>query len=222
MIQIAPYRLSTSPKTMPREIARIPADAAQNEHGLASLQQSNNDIALNVSLEAQAEYAAYNAKSPGAVNRTDQTSALSMKPIKNDLSPDILAKAYTEAKAAYAAGEATALKGTTMCKTCESRVYVDGSDDPSVSFQTPTRINPEAALSAVSAHEGEHVANEQIKASREGNRIINQSVSIHTSICSECGRTYVSGGEARTLVAVSEDAQPQAESKEKDYNMEEV
>jgi ribosomal protein L32 len=47
----------------------------------------------------------------------------------------------------------------------------------------------------------EHVVREQAKAQREGRRVINQSVSIHTAICPECGKTYVSGGTTRTTTA---------------------
>ena len=87
------------------------------------------------------------------------------------------------------------------CQTCESRRYVDRSDDPSVSFQTPTRISPNEAASKVMAHEREHVANEQAKADREGRRIISQTISLSTAMCSECGRVFVSGGTTRTVSA---------------------
>ena len=84
------------------------------------------------------------------------------------------------------------------CKTCESRRYVDQSDDPSVSFQTPTKISPNMALSAVTSHENEHVRNEQSKARRDGREIISQTVTLSYDICPECGRHYVSGGTTRT------------------------
>lgn len=85
------------------------------------------------------------------------------------------------------------------CKTCESRKYKDGSDDPGVSFKTPTNIRPENAASAVRAHEGEHVVREQAKAQREGRTVVSQSVTYHTAICPECGTPYVSGGTTRTV-----------------------
>jgi len=94
-------------------------------------------------------------------------------------------------------------EGSKECQTCKNRKYVDVSDDPSVSFQTPTSINPNAVMSAVAAHEGEHVRNEQMKAENEGRKVVSQTVSIHTSICPECGKVYISGGETRT-VTVSE------------------
>ena len=35
------------------------------------------------------------------------------------------------------------------CQTCKERKYQDGSDDPGVSFKTPTQIAPEQAASVV-------------------------------------------------------------------------
>lgn len=87
------------------------------------------------------------------------------------------------------------------CQTCEKRKYQDGSDDMGVSFQTPTRVAPEAAASAVRGHEQEHVVREQAKAEREGRRVVSQDVILHTDICPECGRVYISGGTTRTVTA---------------------
>ena len=84
------------------------------------------------------------------------------------------------------------------CKTCASRRYVDQSDDPSVSFQTPTKVSPNMAMGAVTSHENEHVRNEQSKAQREGREIVNQTVTLTYDCCPECGRNYVSGGTTRT------------------------
>ena len=85
------------------------------------------------------------------------------------------------------------------CETCEKRKYQDGSDDPGVSFKNPTNIKPEQAESAVRGHEQEHVVRERAKAEREGREVVSQSVSIHTGICPECGKVYVSGGTTRTV-----------------------
>lgn len=85
------------------------------------------------------------------------------------------------------------------CQTCKNRRYQDGSDDSGVSFQTPTRVDPKAAASKVRSHEQEHVSRNQAKAEREGNEIVSQSVTIHTGICPECGKVYVSGGTTRTI-----------------------
>ena len=85
------------------------------------------------------------------------------------------------------------------CQTCEERKYQDGSDDSSVSFQTPTHIDADAAPAAVRGHELEHVAHEQAKAQKEGRKVVSQTVTMHTDICPECGRVYVSGGTTRTV-----------------------
>lgn len=96
------------------------------------------------------------------------------------------------------------------CKTCEERKYKDGSDDPGVSYQAPTRIAPEQAPSAVRGHEMEHVVRENAKAQREDRKVVSQSVTIHTAICPECGKPYVSGGTTRTTTAGK--TQPAADS----------
>ena len=87
---------------------------------------------------------------------------------------------------------------TYECQTCKNRKYQDGSNDPSVSFKTPTRLSPERAAYAVRAHESEHVAHARAQALREGKEVVSQSVTYHTDICPECGRTYIAGGNTRT------------------------
>ncbi len=91
--------------------------------------------------------------------------------------------------------------GLKECKTCQNRTYVDVSNDPGVSFKTPTRLSPAAADSAVRAHEGEHVSRESAKAESENRKVISQSVQIYTDICPECGRMYTSGGKTTTVTA---------------------
>lgn len=87
------------------------------------------------------------------------------------------------------------------CKTCKERKYQDGSNDPGVSFKTPTHVGPDQAASAVRGHELEHVVRERAKAQSEGRRVISQSVTMQTGICPECGRVYVAGGMTRTTTA---------------------
>lgn len=95
------------------------------------------------------------------------------------------------------------------CQTCKERKYQDGSNDPGVSFKTPTNVAPEQAASAVRGHELEHVAREQAKAQRENREVVSQSVTYHTAICPECGKVYVSGGTTRTSTqAVQEQPAP--------------
>ncbi|MCI8538682.1 MAG: hypothetical protein HFF18_08515 [Oscillospiraceae bacterium] len=93
------------------------------------------------------------------------------------------------------------------CQTCEERKYQDGSDDMGVSFQTPTRIDPAQVASAVRGHEMEHVVREQAKAQREDRKVVSQNVTLHTNICPECGKAYISGGTTRTVTA-SNNEQP--------------
>lgn len=91
------------------------------------------------------------------------------------------------------------------CQTCKERKYQDGSNDPGVSFKTPTNIAPEQAAAAVRGHEQEHVVREQAKAQRENREVVSQSVTYHTAICPECGKTYVSGGTTRTTTRSAEE-----------------
>lgn len=85
------------------------------------------------------------------------------------------------------------------CRTCAKRRYQDGSNDPSVSFKTPTKISPDRAAAAVRNHEMQHVFHEQANAKRQGREIVSQSVVYHTGICPECHKLYISGGQTRTV-----------------------
>jgi len=127
-----------------------------------------------------------------------QASGTSRPWITVDISP--------EGQAAYAKAEATGnVKGTkelaalTECKTCKNRKYQDVSNDPSVSFQTPTNISPGQSAALVLAHENEHVSNEKTKAEEEGRKVVSQTVRLESSICPECGRIYISGGVTKTV-----------------------
>lgn len=92
--------------------------------------------------------------------------------------------------------------GIVECATCASRTYVDGSNDPGVSFKTPQHVSPAQSVQAVVSHEMEHVGREQSAAEQKGGQVLSQSVSIHMSTCPECGRSYSSGGVTRTTVSV--------------------
>ncbi len=115
--------------------------------------------------------------------------------------------AAAEGQAASESKSAQEVMAEGECQTCKERKYQDGSDDPGVSYKTPTNIAPEAAASAVRGHEQEHVSREQSKAQREGREVVSQSVTIHTAICPECGRVYVSGGTTRTTTRQEKAAQ---------------
>ncbi len=93
------------------------------------------------------------------------------------------------------------------CQTCKERRYVDGSDEM-VSFKSPTHISPESAASAVRAHEQEHVSNAYSKAATDNGKVVRASVSIHTAICPECGRSYVSGGTTSTQIKYYNEENP--------------
>ncbi|MCX7709570.1 MAG: hypothetical protein N2484_06935 [Clostridia bacterium] len=89
--------------------------------------------------------------------------------------------------------------GRVECETCKSRKYQDGSDDPGVSFKAPGHIDPSVSGAVVMSHEQEHVRNEQSKAASENRKVVSQSVKLETSVCPECGRAYVSGGQTTTV-----------------------
>lgn len=101
------------------------------------------------------------------------------------------------------------------CQTCKNRKYQDGSNDPGVSFKTPSRIAPEQAAAVVRGHEQEHVNREQGKAQRENREVVSQSVTYHTAICPECGSSYVSGGTTRTVTRGSSEPEGQEQSQAK-------
>ncbi len=85
------------------------------------------------------------------------------------------------------------------CETCKNRKYQDGSDEM-VSFKSATHISPQASASAVRSHEQEHVSNAYKKAAQNNGKVISANVAIHTAVCPECGRSYVSGGTTSTQI----------------------
>ena len=93
------------------------------------------------------------------------------------------------------------------CETCDNRKYQDGSDEM-VSFKTAQHISPEAAASRVRSHEQEHVNNAYTKAAKNNGKVIFANVAIHTSICPECGRSYVSGGTTTTQIKYYNEENP--------------
>ena len=148
------------------------------------------------------------AKAENALAKNDLAGAEDVlkngRPEQEDLLPNLPGQENEEEPEALegpAQGAESAQKALEEgeCKTCEERKYQDGSDDMGVSFQTPTNIKPEQAASAVRGHEMEHVYREQAKADREGRKVVSQSVTMHTEICPECGKSYVSGGTTRTV-----------------------
>ena len=100
---------------------------------------------------------------------------------------------------------------TEECQTCKNRKYKDGSDEM-VSFKSPTHISPESAAAAVRSHEQEHVSNAYAKAATKNGKVISASVSIHTAICPECGRTYIAGGTTHTQIKYYNEENPYQKS----------
>lgn len=102
------------------------------------------------------------------------------------------------------------------CKTCKERKYQDGSDED-VSFKSAAHIDPNAAASRVRSHEQEHVSNAYKKAAQNNGKVVSCNVSLHTSVCPECGRTYVSGGTTATQIKYYNEENPyQKEMKSSD------
>ena len=93
------------------------------------------------------------------------------------------------------------------CETCQNRKYQDGSDEM-VSFKTAQHISPSEAGARVRAHEQEHVSNAYAKAAQDGGKVLQASVSIHTAVCPECGRTYVSGGTTTSQIKYTNEENP--------------
>lgn len=93
------------------------------------------------------------------------------------------------------------------CETCKNRKYQDGSDEM-VSFKTAQHISPNEAASRVRGHEEEHVSNAYNKAAQNNGEVVACSVAIHTAVCPECGRTYVSVGDTTTQIKYYNEENP--------------
>lgn len=99
------------------------------------------------------------------------------------------------------------------CETCKNRKYQDGSNEANVSFKSASHVSPESAGAAVRGHEAEHVKNAYNKAATGNGKVISASVSIHTAVCPECGRTYVSGGTTNTQIKYYNESNPYQQNK---------
>ncbi|MCR5304463.1 MAG: hypothetical protein K6E33_07865 [Lachnospiraceae bacterium] len=98
------------------------------------------------------------------------------------------------------------------CQTCKERKYQDGSDEGDVSFKTAQHIDPNAASAEVRAHENMHVHNAYQSAAQDGGQVVRASVSIHTAVCPECGRVYVSGGNTQTMIKYTNESNPYSQN----------
>ena len=93
------------------------------------------------------------------------------------------------------------------CETCKNRKYQDGSDEM-VSFKAAAHISPNSAASRVRSHEQEHVTNAYQEAEENNGKVLSCNVSIHSAVCPECGRTYVSGGTTATQIRYFNEENP--------------
>lgn len=60
----------------------------------------------------------------------------------------------------------------------------------------------------VRSHEQEHVSNAYKKAATGNGKVVSASVSLHTAICPECGRSYISGGTTTTQIKYYNEGNP--------------
>ncbi|MCR5486892.1 MAG: hypothetical protein K6F35_05105 [Lachnospiraceae bacterium] len=104
------------------------------------------------------------------------------------------------------------------CETCKERKYQDGSDE-NVSFKSAKHISPTQAGTAVRAHENEHVSNAYKKAAEKDGKVLRASVAIHTAICPECGRSYISGGTTHTLIKYPNESNPYQKGRKAQHAM---
>ncbi|MBQ9765415.1 MAG: hypothetical protein IJW18_04395 [Lachnospiraceae bacterium] len=95
--------------------------------------------------------------------------------------------------------------GLEECEQCASRKYKDGSNEMNVSFKTPGHISPQASAAAVATHEQQHVSNAYKNAAKNNGEVLQATVTLKRAICSECGRSYVSGGLTRTMIKYTEE-----------------
>ena len=123
---------------------------------------------------------------------------LDFKP-RNNTAPSTYTFRQAYAPAGTSSTPGSNLQAVSTCKTCSSRQYIDKSNDMGVSFKNGGSVAPEAAASAVYAHEREHVTIAQAKARRTGGHV-QASIRIETDICPECKRVIVSGGRAEITV----------------------
>ncbi len=134
-------------------------------------------------------------------------SGVASRPLSS-LAKEIIANGGTEAQAEKYTSRREAIKaGAVECSTCASRKYQDGSDED-VSFKSAQHISPSAVAARVRGHEQEHVSNAYDKAKESGGKVLQASVAIHTAICPECGKTYVSGGTTTSKIAYPNEDNP--------------
>lgn len=151
-------------------------------------------------------YGAYGSTGTSKINAEETVATAGAKDNVSGTQKD------TETKNIKNPGESTEVKpgkksSPAECQTCKERKYQDGSDEM-VSFKSATHLSPTSAASAVRSHEQEHVSNAYKKAAQNNGKVVSCGVSIHTAVCPECGRTYVSGGTTKTSIKYSNESNP--------------
>ncbi|MCR5416828.1 MAG: hypothetical protein K6E79_08535 [Pseudobutyrivibrio sp.] len=151
---------------------------------------------------------------------TNSINSGATNPLNSKITDELRAEGKSEALGKNLTSERSAKRaGVIECETCATRKYQDGSDEQ-VSFKSAAHISPNAAASRVRGHEQEHVNNAYDKAKQGNGKVLQASVSIHTAICPECGRTYVSGGTTHTKIAYPNEDNPyQKNRKEADNGL---
>ncbi len=175
------------------------SEALQLDLPRTSRASGEEAVRLDLPGESSPEDAAVQAGVPGTSSEAEDTAAVS-----EEDAPKVAGMGGTES--------AQKTSEEAECQTCKERKYQDGSNDPGVSFKSPTHIAPDQSASAVLGHELEHVVRERAKAQSEGRRVISQSVTMQTGICPECGRVYTAGGVTRTTTAA--DSKPEEKPKD--------
>ena len=144
----------------------------------------------------------------GSYNLNNSNVGSSVSKPLSSLGREIIAHGGTEIQANKYTSRREAIRaGLVECAPCASRKYQDGSDEE-VSFKSAQHVSPQAAAARVRGHEQEHVSNAYDKAKEAGGKVLQASVAIHTAICPECGKTYVSGGTTTSKIAYPNEDNP--------------
>ena len=210
------YRYGGSVSRTPRVPAEQNQEAQSQEaqSAVAQIKNQQSPAGTAAGFPASSQASSFSAALPGANEEerpgllfrqgTDPVELAVRMRIQYEDPADAKWPEQTESAEAAGAQSVQEAAEEGECQTCERRKYQDGSDDMGVSFQTPTHISPEEAPAAVRGHEMEHVYRNQAKAEREGREVISQDVTLNTSVCPECGKVYVSGGNTRTVTAAKQ------------------
>ena len=204
-------RKAPQPETPVQPVAPVRAVSSQEDPVQAGLQRYNADaseVAVRMRIQQPGDTAQQgNAAQAAGLEKAQAPGLPSAKGDAIQQAEDSAVKDAKSAREVMEEGE---------CQTCKERKYQDGSDDPGVSFKTPTNVAPEQAASAIRGHENEHVVREQAKAQREDRKVVSQSVSYHTDICPECGKAYMSGGTTRTVTKADNSQQAEQQNQQQD------